>query len=664
MFVEELELIDFMCHEHLKLKPKSLTLIFGRNGSGKSAILEALSLVFGGLGRERQDVLKGFIRHGKQAAIIKVKVRNSVIMSDKKIVLLDPKLPPDASITIERIIREDGSIFRLNDRRVTKEKIVNMLTKVNISPKNMFYFVPQERITSIVRMKPEERLDAILASFGLLNLKDAIEKLKEEVKNFESKKKELQKKIGELENKILEHKKLIGSIDAIVNTLKQFYIYRLAYLYKKRTSYLENEESLEKKLEKMRKALMEHREFINNLPSRLVEIDKKIQSLSDERMKKKSMISDIDKAIADLEAKAKEFSEKLSNLNRKRLDSISRIEEIFKKWHTSSLDGLQGLLEDKKNRLETIEREIENAEEIKKIRDLEKKLIAKRNDLKEIEKMRNEYLKNFEEILDSLDPSGNVAKIYSFIVKQNLIDEVQGPLLLEISYRVDLDKLRQYAVAIERALDMKILRSFVVLSWRALRRILNYLRSLQGDVPYIFFYGPKKIFWKIEEQFAFSLQNVPPRTIKEIENRKKKIKEQIENLPDYAKAAFICFLSDIISAPPATKAIIDYFNWKTAIVSNLDAGIDIIRNVDLDKIVTIDGEVLCRYETAGGALYYMIPASNEMLNESEKTLIWQARGFNLKEFRERERKLNEAVEIVKEEIQDIKKMIEHMEMRL
>lgn len=657
-------MIDFMCHEYLKLKPKKLTLIFGRNGSGKSAILEALNLVFGGLGRERQEILRAFIRHGKQMAIARIKVRNSVVVSDNKVIVLDPRLPLDALIVIERIITEDGSVFRLNGRRVTKEKVMEMLSKANISPKNMFYFVPQERITSLVHMKPEERLDAILASFGLLKLKSAIEKLKEEIKGFESKKREIRKKISEIESRILEHKKLTSSVDAIINTLKQFYIYKLAYLYKKRRAYLENEEALRARLENLRKTLREHQEFINNLPFRLVEIDKEIQSLNDEKIKKRSMISDIEKTIVDIEARARELAEKLSNLNRKRLDVVSHIEEIFKKWGALSIDDLQRLLEDKKSRLETIEKDIENAGETRRIRELEKQLMVKKSELKEIEKMRNRYLNVFEEILNALDPNGNIAKVYNFIVRENLIDEVQGPLLLEISYRIDLDKLQQYAVAIERAFDARILRSFVVLSWRALRKILNYLRNLHGDFPYVFFYGPKKIFWQIKEHFAFALQTVPYRTVEKIESQKKKIREQIENLPEYSRSAFICFLSDIVQAPPATKAIIDYFNWKTAIVSNLDAGIDIIRNVDLDKVVTIDGEVICRYEAVDGAIYYMLPSSGEIISNPEKTLIWRAREFNIKEFRERERKLNEAIETIKEEIREIKRTIEDMEASL
>jgi len=62
-----LELLDFMSHARLKLNFGSrLNVVCGSNGSGKSAMLQAIVLGLGGHAKDtkRMSNLKGFIRHG------------------------------------------------------------------------------------------------------------------------------------------------------------------------------------------------------------------------------------------------------------------------------------------------------------------------------------------------------------------------------------------------------------------------------------------------------------------------------------------------------------------------------------------------------------------------------------------------------------------------
>ncbi|KAJ2466250.1 Structural maintenance of chromosomes protein 6, partial [Coemansia sp. RSA 2322] len=70
---------DFMCHEKatVNLCPK-VNFITGQNGSGKSAILTALTIALGGKANttNRATSLKGFIREGRQRAVVKVQLRN------------------------------------------------------------------------------------------------------------------------------------------------------------------------------------------------------------------------------------------------------------------------------------------------------------------------------------------------------------------------------------------------------------------------------------------------------------------------------------------------------------------------------------------------------------------------------------------------------------
>jgi structural maintenance of chromosomes protein 6 len=77
--LESVECINFMCHErlHCDLGPL-LNFIVGQNGSGKSAILTAITLCLGGKASStnRGGSLKSFIKEGTEQARLIVKIKN------------------------------------------------------------------------------------------------------------------------------------------------------------------------------------------------------------------------------------------------------------------------------------------------------------------------------------------------------------------------------------------------------------------------------------------------------------------------------------------------------------------------------------------------------------------------------------------------------------
>lgn len=78
--IKSIELINFLCHKHLKIDfTKKLTLIGGLNGSGKSAIMIAIGLVLGQRVNtlERGNSCKELIKTGEQLSIIKITLNNS-----------------------------------------------------------------------------------------------------------------------------------------------------------------------------------------------------------------------------------------------------------------------------------------------------------------------------------------------------------------------------------------------------------------------------------------------------------------------------------------------------------------------------------------------------------------------------------------------------------
>ncbi|KAF2466767.1 dna repair protein-like protein rad18 [Lindgomyces ingoldianus] len=110
--VEEIRCTNFMCHEQLTVTLGPLiNFIIGHNGSGKSAVLTALTLCLGGkaTSTNRGQNLKSFIKEGRDFCVLSVKIKNQGSAAFK----------PDVygrSIIVERHFNKAGtSGFKLKD---------------------------------------------------------------------------------------------------------------------------------------------------------------------------------------------------------------------------------------------------------------------------------------------------------------------------------------------------------------------------------------------------------------------------------------------------------------------------------------------------------------------------------------------------------------------
>ena len=111
--IEEVQCINFMCHEHLTVPLGPLiNFIIGHNGSGKSAVLTALTICLGGkaTATNRAQNLKSLIKEGKDHAIVTVRIKNQGPLAFKP-------SQYGSSIIVERHFnRSAQSGFKLKDR--------------------------------------------------------------------------------------------------------------------------------------------------------------------------------------------------------------------------------------------------------------------------------------------------------------------------------------------------------------------------------------------------------------------------------------------------------------------------------------------------------------------------------------------------------------------
>ncbi|RKP36861.1 P-loop containing nucleoside triphosphate hydrolase protein [Dimargaris cristalligena] len=121
--IESVELVDFMCHEFLRVDLGSkINFVIGHNGSGKSAILTAIIICLGGKASatQRASSIKHLIREGCPRALVTLRIRNRGRDAYKGDVYGDV-------IIVERILSKDSSSgYRLrsslNDRIVSTKR--------------------------------------------------------------------------------------------------------------------------------------------------------------------------------------------------------------------------------------------------------------------------------------------------------------------------------------------------------------------------------------------------------------------------------------------------------------------------------------------------------------------------------------------------------------
>lgn len=171
--IESIELIDFMCHRHLLITLNShINFIVGNNGSGKSAILTALTVCLGGRASSTQRAtnVDTLIREGAQSGKVKVKLYNQ---GD------NPYMPEiyDEHIIIERSFKREGSnsyaIYGGSGRLIAgrKEEVNSICDHFGIQVDNPLAVLTQETAKRfLANSKPKELYEVFSFSFYYSNV--------------------------------------------------------------------------------------------------------------------------------------------------------------------------------------------------------------------------------------------------------------------------------------------------------------------------------------------------------------------------------------------------------------------------------------------------------------------------------------------------------------
>ena len=180
-YIKKVTLRNFMCHEYfeLELGPR-LNFIVGNNGSGKSAILTAITI---GLGAKASDTnrgssLKDLIKEGANSARITLYLENGRFGSYKHDLFGD-------TIIIERYLKREGSaslsLKTADGTKVSTKKkdVQSLMDYFSIPITNPMCFLSQDAARSFLTAKtPHEKYTHFVKGTLLLDVMENLDKAK------------------------------------------------------------------------------------------------------------------------------------------------------------------------------------------------------------------------------------------------------------------------------------------------------------------------------------------------------------------------------------------------------------------------------------------------------------------------------------------------------
>ncbi|KAK2582068.1 hypothetical protein KPH14_002772 [Odynerus spinipes] len=277
---------NFMCHDALQVTlNQNVNFIVGRNGSGKSAILTALTVGLGARANvtSRGVSVKDFIKKGKNLGTIEITLVNKGHMAYKHDIYGD-------SITVIRFIGKRCGYKIKNCRgdvvSTKRDELENILYAMNIQIDNPISILNQDvSKTFLVSSKSEEKYELFMKATRLdaigNNYREAIISSDEANNKLQLANKVLSKTKAELDE-LKEKIKFLSKVDTLRNELNDLHMELQWAIAISEEAKLQ---CYEGNLQKCRQKLQEIEENAGSMESKDAEIAEKIQQLRHEVQK-------------------------------------------------------------------------------------------------------------------------------------------------------------------------------------------------------------------------------------------------------------------------------------------------------------------------------------------------------------------------------------------
>ncbi len=470
--------------------------IVGANGSGKSNVFDALCFVLGRMSSKglRAEKLGNLVFNGGKGMKPAKEAEVALFLSNDNKELLNVELD---EIKISRVVKRDGqSTYYLNNNKVTRTEIVEILKRAHIDPDG-YNIILQGDIMRIVNMTPIERRELIEEISDISGYEEKREKALKKLEKIETDLKEADLLMEEKTKYLRELKSEKEQAEKFHKTKEDLRFQSLLLLkaklkrnadlrIKKEDELKENEEklgeykdkldefeaqtkkideeihSLEKQIE-----IKSHGDFIE-VTNKITQQETKLQGLNERKAELKKQIEEMkskevgvneniaknNKQIKEIESETKDIRDRKTALEKELKELDSKLQDKKKGLSTSSfkeLDDLDAqidelnkkkldknhLREDNAIQVEKLNTKLEHLEEEQKR--LEGSAAENKDSVNELEKLRKELKELILKISQTANNNSETsAKLSNLIQESNELNEKFSRLQIKAAQSKDL----------------------------------------------------------------------------------------------------------------------------------------------------------------------------------------------------------------------------------
>ncbi|XP_065093182.1 structural maintenance of chromosomes protein 6 [Ochlerotatus camptorhynchus] len=398
----KIQLKNFMCHRNLVVEfNKRANLLVGNNGSGKSAVLAALTI---GLGcsanlTNRSSSVKQLIKHGETQASIEIHLENDSfdaferdVYGDKIIVV---RTINASGATSYKMKSETGSVIT-----TSRSELLKMILYLNIQVDNPVCVLNQDLARSFLKDSDEKKqynlflkatqIDAITSK-----LNGCTPQLENAKHNLDCNEKSLQY----IEREIVDMQQKYNSLQSVEKLKDHVKESRLKLGWRIVTDQSAECSLMEDKLRDKLKTMKEHMHAIQNREAIEVEVDRTVQRYRNDIDGKKTGFVELKEKYTQARIVGQQLQEQLSDKSRqmkKVKDRMARQAEDIKNLETDlkqrSESGFNRVADEKRRNEQML------AELAEKKRDLQAMIDNAKRDVDTLHNTMNQINEAKEEV--------------------------------------------------------------------------------------------------------------------------------------------------------------------------------------------------------------------------------------------------------------------------
>ncbi|MGV8162884.1 MAG: chromosome segregation protein SMC [Candidatus Nanoarchaeia archaeon] len=428
--------------------------ILGPNGSGKSNILDALCFVLGKAGSKglRAEKTANLIYNGGKTKTPSKDGEVSIYFDNTNKIFNST----DKEIKITRIIRQNGqSVYKINNKSVTRNQILDLLSKANINPDG-YNIILQGDIVRLVEMSSIERRQIVEEIAGISVYEDKKQKALRELQRVEDKINEADIILAERKAHLKELKSdrdkamKFKDLDTNIKRNKATLLTKEIEDRKSKVAKIEKESAvIKKEIEKIEEEINSRRVKIESLKKQIDEINAEIEkkgekdqvALNKEVEKLKVDVALNKQRMATLQQELDKIGKRRTELNEsfkdiegklKILDSTKKELELKVKNKDADVQRIEKKIEEFRQK-----NKIENASEIdKQIEETEKKIESAQEEVSKLRELQQQVLR---------DKDKSEGKL------QTIDEKMSKVLSIEKENKEALEKLKQMKTEFKKA---------------------------------------------------------------------------------------------------------------------------------------------------------------------------------------------------------------------